>query len=115
MTNLQIINNKSKFQSHSYHLVDQSPWPFLISWSLFFSAIGAVLSIHGFYNGELLLSLGLLLTLSIMYFWLGDVNTEGSFLGHHTKEVKNGLMLGFILFVISEVFAFISVFWAYFY
>lgn len=114
MTNLQIINNKFKFQSHSFHLVDQSPWPFLISWSLFFSAIGAVLSIHGFYNGELLLSLGLLLTLSIMYFWLGDVNTEGSFLGHHTKEVKNGLMLGFILFVISEVFAFISVFWAYF-
>ena len=52
MTNLQIINNKSKFQSHSYHLVDQSPWPFLISWSLFFSAIGAVLSIHGFSVGK---------------------------------------------------------------
>jgi cytochrome c oxidase subunit 3 len=35
---------------------------------------------------------------------------EGSFLGNHTKEVKNGLMIGFILFVISEVFAFLSVF-----
>ena len=113
-TNLQIINNKNKFQSHSYHLVDQSPWPFFISWTLFFSAIGAVLSMHGFNNGALLLSLGLILTLSIMYFWLGDVNTEGSFLGHHTKEVKNGLMIGFILFIVSEVFAFISVFWAYF-
>ena len=112
--NLLIINNKNKFQSHSYHLVDQSPWPFLMSWSLFFSAIGAVLSMHGFINGGLLLSLGLILTLAIMYFWLGDVNTEGSFLGHHTKEVKNGLMIGFILFIVSEVFAFISVFWAYF-
>ena len=88
MTNLQIINNKSKFQSHSYHLVDQSPWPFLISWSLFFSAIGAVLSIHGFYNGELLLSLGLLLTLSIMYFWLGDVNTGAGKKGWKMSTTK---------------------------
>jgi cytochrome c oxidase subunit 3 len=69
---------------------------------------------HGYNNGGQLLSLGFILTASIMYFWLGDVITEGTFLGHHTKEVKNGLMLGFILFVISEVFAFISVFWAYF-
>ena len=112
--NLQIIQNKNKFQSHSYHLVEQSPWPFFISWSLFFMAIGAVLYMHGYNNGGQLLSLGFILTGSIMYFWLGDVITEGTFLGHHTKEVKNGLMIGFILFVISEVFVFISVFWAYF-
>nr|YP_009870400.1 cytochrome c oxidase subunit 3 [Omphalotus japonicus]QKJ84723.1 cytochrome c oxidase subunit 3 [Omphalotus japonicus] len=113
MTNLQLIQNKNKFQSHTYHLVDQSPWPFLISWTLFFMAIGAVLYMHGFNNGWLLF-LGFILTSSVMYFWLGDVNTEGSLLGNHTKEVKNGLMIGFILFVISEVFAFLSVFWAYF-
>ena len=112
MTNLQLI--KTKYQSHSYHLVDQSPWPILISWTLFFMAIGAVLSMHGYNNGGYLLALGFLLTSTVMYFWLSDVHIEGTYLGNHTKEVKNGLMLGFILFVISEVFAFISVFWAYF-
>ena len=112
MTNLQLIKNK--YQSHTYHLVDQSPWPILISWTLFFMAIGAVLYMHGYNNGGYLLNLGFFLTTTIMYFWLSDVHTEGSFLGHHTKEVKNGIMIGFILFVISEVFAFISVFWAYF-
>ena len=112
MTNLQLI--KTKYQSHTYHLVDQSPWPILISWTLFFMAIGAVLYMHGYNNGGYLLYLGFLLTSTVMYFWLSDVHMEGSFLGHHTKEVKNGLMIGFILFVISEVFAFISVFWAYF-
>jgi cytochrome c oxidase subunit 3 len=112
MTNLQLI--KTKYQSHSYHLVDQSPWPIFISWTLFFMAIGAVLSMHGYSNGGYLLALGFSLTTTIMYFWLSDVHIEGTYLGNHTKEVKNGLMIGFILFVISEVFAFISVFWAYF-
>jgi cytochrome c oxidase subunit 3 len=112
MINLQLI--KTKYQAHTFHLVDQSPWPIMISWTIFFMAIGAVLSMHGYTNGGSLLALGLILTTTIMYFWLRDVHIEGSFLGNHTKEVKNGIMIGFILFVISEVFAFISVFWAYF-
>ena len=106
--------NRSNFQAHPFHLVDQSPWPFLISWTLFFMAVGAVLSMHGFLNGGLLLSIGFILTVFVMNFWLGDVNTEATYLGNHTKEVKNGLIFGFILFVISEGFAFLSVFWAYF-
>jgi cytochrome c oxidase subunit 3 len=35
-------------------------------------------------------------------------------LGDHTKEVKKGITLGVVLFIVSEVFAFLSVFWAYF-
>ena len=37
-----------------------------------------------------------------------------TYLGHHTKEVKKGIMLGFGLFIVSEVFVFFSVFWAFF-
>jgi hypothetical protein len=37
-----------------------------------------------------------------------------TYLGHHTKQVKNGLMIGIILFIISEIFAFLSIFWAFF-
>lgn len=105
---------KSQFQAHPYHLVDQSPWPMFISWTLFFMAIGAVLSMQGFTFGHNLLTIGLILTSMVMFFWIGDVNIEGTFLGYHTKEVKKGLMLGFILFIVSEGFAFLSVFWAFF-
>ncbi len=105
---------KKIFQAHPFHLVDNSPWPLAISWTLFFMAIGAVLSMQGFLIGSNLLLLGLFTTVSVMFFWFGDINTEGSFLGNHTKEVKKGLILGFFLFVISEVMAFLSVFWAYF-
>ena len=37
-----------------------------------------------------------------------------TYLGCHTSEVQKGLIIGFILFIVSEVFAFLSVFWAFF-
>jgi len=68
---------------------------------------------HGFYKGDLILSIGFVLTLAGMMFWFRDVITEGTKLGDHTKEVVLGLFYGIILFIISEIFAFLSVFWAY--
>ena len=104
----------NKFQAFPYHLVDPSPWPLLVSFSLLTLTIGAVMYMHGYSNGDKLASLGLILTASGMALWFRDVITEGTFLGHHTKEVQNGLVIGIVLFIISEVFAFISVFWAFF-
>lgn len=43
-----------------------------------------------------------------------DIITEGTYLGNHTLEVQKGLTIGVILFIISEVFAFLSIFWAFF-
>src|SRR5256885_17007934 len=37
-----------------------------------------------------------------------------TFLGHHTIRVQQGLILGIILFIVSEVFFFLSIFWAFF-
>ena len=37
-----------------------------------------------------------------------------TYLGDHTSQVQKGLTLGVALFIVSEVFAFLSVFWAYF-
>ena len=37
-----------------------------------------------------------------------------TFLGDHTKRVKSGITIGFLLFIISEGFAFFSVFWSFF-
>jgi len=62
----------------------------------------------------MLLALGITATVSSMVLWLKDVSREGTFQGHHTHVVSAGLTLGFILFVISEVFFFLSIFWAFF-
>ncbi|PNF34264.1 Cytochrome c oxidase subunit 3, partial [Cryptotermes secundus] len=43
-----------------------------------------------------------------------DIVREGTYQGLHTKKVTKGLRWGIILFIISEVFFFISFFWAFF-
>jgi len=106
--------NRTQYQAFPYHLVDPSPWPLLTSVALLIMAIGAVLYFHGFNNGGNLLTLGFLLTASGMIFWFRDVIVEGTYLGFHTKEVQTGLTIGVALFIISEIFAFLSIFWAFF-
>ena len=112
--NYKMKTSINKFQFFPFHLVDPSPWPILLSFSLLNLAIAGVLYFHGFKYGGALLILGFILTSSGMALWFRDVITEGTYLGHHTKEVKNGLIIGVILFIISEVFAFLSIFWAFF-
>jgi cytochrome c oxidase subunit 3 len=109
-----LVLTRKNFQSFPFHLVTPSPWPILISHSLLTTTIGAVMFMHGFSNGDTLLSIGLLLTISGMLFWFRDIIIEGTMLGDHTQEVVAGLIYGIVLFIISELFAFISVFWAFF-
>jgi len=101
-------------QAHPYHLVEPSPWPLSVAFALLTTTLSGVMSFHGYSNGPLLLALGIIATVSSMALWLKDVSREGSFQGHHTLAVRSGLTLGFILFVISEVFFFLSIFWAFF-
>jgi cytochrome c oxidase subunit 3 len=101
-------------QAHPYHLVEPSPWPLLVSLALLTTTLSAVMTFHGFSNGPFLLSLGLLSTILTMTLWFISVTREATALGHHTFAVQKGLTLGFSLFIISEIFFFLSVFWAFF-
>ena len=69
--------NRKQFQFFPFHLVDQSPWPLLASFSLLLMAVSGVMSFHGFENGGSLLLLGFILTVSVMALWFKDVITEG--------------------------------------
>ena len=69
---------------------------------------------HGFPYGSILLKLGFTLTAFSSLLWFRDIITEATYLGHHTVEVQKGLSIGIVLFIISEVFTFLSVFWAFF-
>ncbi len=65
---------------------------------------------NGFANSGYLLTIGFLSTTSAMVLWFRDVVTEGTFLGDHTAIVQKGITLGVALFILSEVFFFISIF-----
>lgn len=101
-------------QAHPYHLVEPSPWPLLVSLALLTTTLSAVMTFHGVSNGPLLLSLGLLSTILTMALWFISVTREATAQGNHTFAVQKGLNLGFVLFVISEIFFFLSIFWAFF-
>jgi hypothetical protein len=103
-----------KFQPHPYHLVEPSPWPLAASIGLLTTTVSAVCLFHGYGHGGVFLTIGLLAVLSTMGLWWADVIREGTFLGHHTIRVQQGLILGIILFIVSEVFFFLSIFWAFF-
>ena len=58
--------------------------------------------------------LGFISLLIIMGLWWRDTIRESTFQGYHTKRVQKGINIGFILFIISEIFFFFSIFWAFF-
>jgi len=93
--------------------VTPSPWPLLTSFSLLILTIAAAMYFNGFANGGILVAIGFITTLSSMILWFRDVVAEGTLLGNHTFAVQKGLNLGVALFIISEIFFFISIFWAF--
>lgn len=106
--------NRNQFQSHPYHLVDPSPWPISMSLALLILTISAVMYMQGFPYGGYLLSLGTVITVTGMALWFRDIVVESTYLGHHTEQVKRGITIGIALFIVSELMAFVSIFWAYF-
>nr|UOU84946.1 cytochrome c oxidase subunit III [Platypalpus candicans] len=102
----------STHSNHPFHLVDYSPWPLT-------GAIGAMTMVSGlvkwFHQHNMsLLMLGLLITSLTMYQWWRDISRESTYQGLHTFPVTIGLRWGMILFIVSEIFFFISFFWAFF-
>jgi len=101
-------------QKHPFHLVDTSPWPLFAATGAFSATFGGVSYFHGYESGGLTCSIGLVMIFYSMYVWWRDVITEATFQGHHTQTVQDGMRLGMILFIISEVMFFVAFFWAFF-
>lgn len=110
----QITKNTKNTQKHPYHLVDPSPWPFIISFGLFFLTFGISMYFHGYIGSVILTLTGLLLVILTMYTWFRDIIREALYEGQHTKQVQFGLRNGMLLFIFSELLFFVSFFWAFF-
>lgn len=99
-------------KNHPFHLVDISPWPLLTSLNAFNIFIGLVNWFH-FYKINLFI-ISIIIIIIIIYQWWRDVIRERTFQGHHTYIVSINIRWGIILFITSEIFFFISFFWAFF-
>nr|YP_010411291.1 cytochrome c oxidase subunit III [Megalocaria dilatata]URN72801.1 cytochrome c oxidase subunit III [Megalocaria dilatata] len=99
-------------KNHPFHLVDYSPWPVLGALGAMTTMIGMIKWFHLF-NSNLLMISNMLLLL-IMFQWWRDVVRESTYQGNHTFLVTMGMRWGMILFIMSEIFFFISFFWMFY-
>lgn len=106
-------NVRGYIQLHPFHLVSPSPWPIFTAFSLMNLALSLGLTAHGYINTNIWIFLSTITVLYSIGLWLRDVLAESTFLGDHTSAVKKGITQGFLLFVVSEILIFASLFWAY--
>ena len=111
------IQNKLKYtvstQKTPFHIVPKSPWPMFSSFSILIFLLGMVLYFHYFFFGLFFFFFGFFFLLFFLTRWFLDIILE-SFKGNHTSYVANGLRIGFVLMIISEIMFFFSFFWSYF-
>lgn len=100
--------------THSFHLVDPSPWPLVAALGGFMLTSGGVLYMHKFEGGWDLFVSGLTTIILVMYTWWRDIIREATFEDKHTAIVQKSLRLGMVLFILSEAMFFVSFFWAFF-
>lgn len=103
--------------NHHFHLVNVSPWPLFISISIWYIILSTVAIFH--YNLDFTLvlldfSFGFSCLVIGAISWWRDVICESTYEFAHSSIVRQGLLLGIGLFIISEAILFFGFFWAFF-
>jgi len=99
---------------HLFHILPLSPWPIVSALSAFFFVSGLAFYMHKVELGGYIMLFGLMCLSFCVFMWFSDIVDEATFSGFHTKPVRLGLRLGFMLFIASEIMLFFGFFWAFF-
>lgn len=92
--------------------LQSSFWPLFVGFGLLSLTGTAVLYFH-FKVGLFSLLFSILVIGILSFTWWKDVVRE-SLVGFHTSKLELSFRFGIILFILSEVFFFVSFFWAYY-
>jgi len=92
--------------------VQTSFWPILVSLILFSLLGNTVLYINMKFSFIIVL-VPTFLTILVSFLWWKDFSRE-RILGYHTHKLEVRLRVSILLFILSEVFFFISFFWAFY-
>nr|QJW34311.1 cytochrome c oxidase subunit III [Schoutedenia ralumensis] len=92
-----------------YFILTLSPWPILMAINIFNLMMSNIMMLN--YKLNYFLIMNILMTLMIMFLWWRDIIRESTFQGNHNYYIMNLIKFSMILFIISELFLFISFFW----
>nr|YP_008474894.1 cytochrome c oxidase subunit 3 [Diddensiella santjacobensis]AGS44131.1 cytochrome c oxidase subunit 3 [Diddensiella santjacobensis] len=114
MKNIRYLRALSQLQAHPNHLVTPSPWPIFAAFSVGGVLFSIVMCSHNYIGNSNIIFVNILCLAYSMSLWGRDIISEATFLGFHTKKVRRGLHIGYLLFIVSEAMFFLGLFWAYF-
>nr|AZL93184.1 cytochrome c oxidase subunit 3 [Diapriidae sp. ZJUH_2016010] len=97
--------------NHPYHIVSNSPWPIIFSINLMNFIISNLLMMNMKNNKFLLIMMMLLII--IMMNWWKNLMLESLMQGFRTIKCKIMMKFSMILFILSEIMFFMSMFWCY--
>jgi len=101
-------------QKHAFHILDASPYPFLVSFFLLSLLIPTTLYMHaldlpfGLPRADLIHVSFFGLYLTAMSWFISIIKESSQ--GYHTSKVQHGLRMGMLLFILSEVMLFFAFF-----
>jgi heme/copper-type cytochrome/quinol oxidase subunit 3 len=99
-------------KKHPFQIIDPSPWPLVASMGALLLTLGAVLAMHR--KDIWVMIVGALMLIGAAAGWWRDMIHESKDKTVYTTEVKNGLKIGMLIFIGTEIMFFVSFFWAYF-
>ncbi|GAX73296.1 hypothetical protein CEUSTIGMA_g750.t1 [Chlamydomonas eustigma] len=97
--------------AHPYHVLPPSPWPVLAGYGAGVSCLGMAAFFHAIPGGTPLMMTGILSTAATAIAWWRDCIIESD-MGMHTEVVKQNLMSGVWLFIVSEAALFFGLLWS---
>lgn len=106
---------KSISYRHYFNHIEYTKWPFYISiWTGFLIYFFII-----YLNKYISINYVVLLIIFVCLFiqienWSKDMVIESTFLGRYNKKIYSTLLIGFFLFLTSEVMLFSGFFWSYF-
>lgn len=97
--------------AHPFHVLPPSPWPVLGGYGAGVTCLGMTTFFHGMPGGQALLLTGLASVAMSAVAWWRDCIIESD-MGMHTEVVKQNLMSGVWLFIVSEAVLFFGLLWS---
>nr|DBA43668.1 TPA_asm: COX3 [Bombus laesus] len=95
-----------------FHMVTISPWPIITSFNLMNLLMSIIFWIYMNNLNNMIMNF-ILLVLS-MFMWFRDIIRESTFQGIHSMYITMMMKFSMIMFIVSELFFFISFFWTFF-
>nr|APZ75591.1 cytochrome c oxidase subunit 3 [Agenioideus sp. SJW-2017] len=103
---------KKIYFTNPYHFVTISPWPLLSSLNVMVLVMMFLEWL--FFNSYIMLFLFMFMMFAVCFQWWRDVIRESEFQGFHSLLIMKMIRFSFFMFILSELFFFISFFWSFF-